>query len=56
MDAKDLYVTKISNNSEDHYGSELLKMMNYYNVNNLRELTLLEVKEYYMHIMRGSTD
>lgn len=56
MDTKDLYVKKISNSSEDPYGSELLKMMDYYNVNNLMELTLLEVKEYYIHIMRGNTE
>lgn len=56
QESSDFYIRKISREDKDPYGSELLKMMDYYNVNNLRELTLLQVKEYYIKIYRGNTN
>lgn len=56
QESADFYIRKISREDKDPYGSELLKMMDYYNANNLRELTLLQVKEYYIKIYRGNTN
>lgn len=53
---KTKYITKVKNLADTpvgiRNGHELEKMMDYYEVNNLRELTLDQVIEYYILRMR----
>lgn len=49
---KDEYISILSKNT-DKYGSLLLQMMDRYKVNNLRELTENQVKEFYVDWRKG---
>ena len=44
--SKDDYIKLISSNS-DRYGDKLVLLMDKYNKNNLRDITLEEAKEFY---------
>ena len=46
------YIKKISKLS-NRYGDKLLELMDRYNVNNLREITEEQAKEYYKEITNG---
>ena len=51
--SKDDYIKLISANS-DRYGDKLLLLMDKYNKNNLRDITLEEAKEFWEELENGS--
>jgi len=51
--SKDDYIKLISSNS-DRYGDKLLLLMDKYNKNNLRDITLEEAKEFWEELEKES--
>ena len=49
------YIKEISKRSSK-YGSQLIDMMNFYNVNSLSELTLKQVEEFYFEMIKKDID